>query len=122
MTQQTWQSNFTLDSSGFPFSVVNSVLAGSSLTVVYVVNGNPSGLVLTIEGIVNASGDVALLDSLSYSSGSPVTRTVTLGSNFDLFRFIALFSGQGYVSVSVQASGSGQTFNSSLNLVNVKTN
>src|ERR1700722_16865621 len=85
----------------------------SSLTVNYVPSGSPAALTVTIEGIVNASGDVAVLDS--YSGTTNTTRTVSLGGvSYDSFRFTASWTGGNNVSVggSVASTGAGPQFNS----------
>jgi len=48
--------------SGTPVTVPNGLVATSSITLVYLVVGAPASMVITVEGIVNASGDVEVLD------------------------------------------------------------
>src|SRR5438132_9171616 len=100
-------SQFLLVKSGFPYSIQNAVAiaSGSSLTVGYVVSGAPATLTITIEGIKNASGDVAVLDS--YVGTASTQRTVALSDNYDAFTVTAVWTGgsaKTAIAVSITAT------------------
>jgi len=102
--------SFTLTQSGFPFLIRNALADSSSITLVYTVSGAPTSLVITIEGIVAASGTVQVLDS--YSGTANTTRTVNLSAVYDAFKISAIFGGGKNVSVAatLTSTGAGPTF------------
>jgi len=114
----TMQSNcaFNLNAAGQPFQVPNPLLNGTSISATYTLayQTAPSGNVtVTVEGFSNASGDTAVLDSVSFSATSPQSRTINLSATYDYFTVTATWSGGVNVSVAVvisSAIGTGPTF------------
>ena|ERR1019366_2307737 len=105
-------TSFTISQSGQPFVVPNHLVA-TSIVINYVIAGAPDSLVISVEGIINASGDVAVLGSYSGTSNS--SQTITLGATYDRFRVTATWTGGANVSVSgtLTSTGPGPTWSAS---------
>lgn len=106
-------TSFFLDQSGKPFSIQNHLVAASSLTAIYTITGAPATLTVVIEGMKNASGVAAIVDS--YVGTANTTRTITLSDTFDWFRLTATWTGGKNVSVaaSLTSTGPGPTWSAS---------
>ena len=106
-------TSFTLVQSGQPFVIPNHLVDTASITISYTIAGAPATLTIVVEGIVNASGVVAVLDT--YTGTTNTTRTITLSATFDRFRFIATWTGGKNVSVgaTLVSSGPGPTWSAS---------
>jgi hypothetical protein len=112
--------SFNIAQSGQPVSIPNSVQVGSGSTLVltYSINGAPLTLTITVEGIVNSTGDSVVLDS--FSGNTNTTRTLNLTATYDSFAITATWTG-GSSSVGVSGtavfSGAGETFAGSVTLM-----
>jgi O-acetylhomoserine/O-acetylserine sulfhydrylase-like pyridoxal-dependent enzyme len=119
MSQQL-QVSFQLNMPGQPFLISNMGLQASNtstLTIGYTIQGAPTTISLTVEGLSNAQGDVSVLDT--YSTVANTTRTITpLGATFDNFTVTGTWTGGTNVMVNVTftATGIGASFSSSLDL------
>jgi hypothetical protein len=105
---------FSLTQSGYPFSVPNEMQNTGNLSVTYTPAGGPTSLSISIEGIVNSTGSVHVLDS--FSGTTSTTRSVSLGGVlYDSFKFTPMFSGGNNVLIAanVTSSGAGEVFSSS---------
>lgn len=119
-------TNFVLETSGKPVVLSNAVYqASGSLLVNYSVNGGPSSLTITVEGLnspaTSASNDYGhqpgspvSLDVYS-STSSTTNRSIALNSVlYDSFRITATWTGGQNVTISgsMTMSGGGPTWNS----------
>jgi len=122
---ETNNINFILDASGFQLNLPNAVYqASGNLIVGYTINGAPSSMTITVEGIsspaTNAANDYGaqagspvLLDTYS-STANTSNRTIAVSSLYDSFRVTGKWAGGNNVTVngSLQMSGAGPTWNS----------
>jgi hypothetical protein len=117
---QQLQVSFQLNMPGQPFLISNMGLQASNtstLTIGYTIQGAPTTISLSVEGLLNAQGDVSVLDT--YSSVSNTTRTITpLGATFDNFTVCGTWTGGTNVAVNVvfSTTGGGAAYASNLDL------
>jgi hypothetical protein len=104
--------SFTLSQSGSPFVVPNHLVA-TSIDIAYTVAGAPDSLSVVVEGLVSATGEVAVLDT--YTDVVDTTRTITFSDPYDRFRVTSFWSGGVNVSVGavLTSSGPGPTWSAS---------
>jgi len=103
-------TSFSLVQSGAPFVVPNHLVDATSISIAYVIAGAPLTMRIVVEGIKNASGAVAVLDS--YVGTSNVSRSITLSDTYDRFKITAYWSGGKGVSLAatLTSTGAGPTF------------
>jgi hypothetical protein len=118
-------TTFELTASNDAIRIPNGTEAGSgaSCLVSYVLNGTPTAVSISVEGITASQGSAVVLDTFTGTTNSG-PRSISLASTYDSFKIVGTWTAPEGFSVTGTfelSGGAGATFNSEIDLPNIAT-